>query len=120
MRDGRNPWLGDYNATRRVWSDPKLWSQSSLGGRAHRDVGSLLVGTGFGAAERIEVEATQEVAVGDLAQRVLTFSSSSPAVMGDRADAMLRDLEDKLGPFSHDGMVSDAFVATAQVVRRKN
>ena len=47
-----------------------------------------------------------------------TFSSSSPGVLGDRTDAMLRDVEQRLLPLSCDGSVSEAVVAAAQVLRR--
>jgi hypothetical protein len=56
--------------------------------------------------------------VGDLAKRVLTFSSSSPEVLGDKAEAMLADVAERLLPFSRDGRVAETLVSTAQVVRR--
>jgi len=56
--------------------------------------------------------------VSDLARRVLTFSSSSPEALGDRAEAMLRDVEQRLLPFSRDGVVTEVFASTAQVARR--
>jgi hypothetical protein len=48
----------------------------------------------------------------------MTFSSSSPGVLGDQAEAMLRDVEQRLIPFSRDGCVNEIVVAMAQVVRR--
>ncbi len=54
----------------------------------------------------------------DLARRVLTFSSSSPGVLGERADAMLRDVEQRLLPASRAGSITELVVAAAQVVRR--
>jgi SAM-dependent methyltransferase len=117
-QDGRNAWLDDYTKARRAWSEPKLWSDSRSGGRAHRELANLLQGTGFSVTETIRIEATHEVGVGDLAQRVLTFSSSSPAVVGDKVEALLADVEAKLVPFSHDGRVREVFVAAAQLVKR--
>ena len=69
------------------------------GERAHRDLAAALEGTGFQVGEKIRVETTHRVSVSDLAQRVLTFSSSSPAALGDRVDAMLADIEARLSPF---------------------
>ncbi|MGA7810339.1 MAG: class I SAM-dependent methyltransferase, partial [Bradyrhizobium sp.] len=63
-------------------------------------------------------ETSRAVAVRDLARRVLTFSSSSPGVLGDQAEAMLHDVEARLAPFSREGFVTEIVVATAQVVRR--
>ena len=116
--DDRNPWLGDYDAARRAWSQESLWLDSRRGDRAHRDLASTLEGTGFHASERIRVETTHDISVGDLARRVLTFSSSSPAALGDKVEAMLADVAQRLLPHSHDGLISETLVAIAQVVRR--
>ena len=116
--DSRNPWLGDYDAARRAWSEESLWLDSRRGDRAHRDLASTLEGTGFHASDRIRVETTHDISVGDLARRVLTFSSSSPAALGDKVEAMLADVAQRLLPHSHDGLISETLVAIAQVVRR--
>ncbi len=116
--DGRNAWLEEYTAARRAWSDETLWSQSLSGKRAHRELASLLP-TAFGVTETIRVETTNEIGVADLAQRVLTFSSSSPAALGEKVDPMLRDVEARLMPFSHDGVVKEIVVSTAQIARRR-
>jgi predicted TPR repeat methyltransferase len=116
-RGDRNAWLDDYNAGRRAWSDMRLWSQSRQGER-QRDLAAALDGSGFHIAETIEVETTHEVRAADLARRVLTFSSSSPAALGERADAMLADIETRLLPFSRDGLLTEVVVSTAQIARR--
>ena len=54
----------------------------------------------------------------DLARRVLTFSSSSPAVIGDRVEAMLRDVEQRLLPLSRDGWITEIVATTARQVKR--
>jgi SAM-dependent methyltransferase len=114
----RNAWLDEYNTARRDWSDESLWSESRQGERAHRDLAAALEGTGFHAGEKIRVEATHQVSVSDLAQRVLTFSSSSPAALGDRVDAMLADIEARLSPFGRDGLLTETLLSAAQIVRR--
>src|SRR5436190_1193776 len=65
--DGRNPWLDDYNAARRVWSKETLWSESGSGARTHRDLAGFFRGTRFHAADVIRVETSHEVSVRDLA-----------------------------------------------------
>ena len=115
---GRNPWLEDYNEARRAWSNESLWSESGSAGRTHRDLAGFFRGTRFQAAEVIKVETSHDVSLHNLARRVMTFSSSSPGVLGDRAEAMVRDVEQRLFPFSRDGFVSEVVVAMAQVVRR--
>jgi hypothetical protein len=116
--DGSNPWLDDYNEARRAWSEASLWSESGSGARIHRDLGAFFRGTRFHLADAIKVESNHDVSVRDLARRVLTFSSSSPNVLGDRADAMLADVEWRLLPFSRDGSVTEAVVSIAQLVKR--
>ncbi len=117
---GRNAWLDTYNEARRVWSDQRLWADSRQGERAHRDLPSALEGTAFQLSETIRAEAAHEVSVSDLARRVLTFSSSSPAALGDKVDAMLADVEKRLARFSHDGTLSEVVMAIAQVARRRD
>jgi len=114
----RNPWLDDYNKARRAWSEASLWSESGGAERTHRDLSGFFRGTQFRVGELIKVETSHEISVGDLARRVLTFSSSSPDVLGDNTEAMLRDVEQRLLPFSRDGFVTEVVVATAQVAQR--
>jgi hypothetical protein len=66
----------------------------------------------------IRVETRHEISVRDLARRVLTFSSSSPDVVGDKVEAMLHDVEQRLLPLSHDGWITEVVATTAQVVKR--
>jgi SAM-dependent methyltransferase len=117
VRDGRNAWLDDYNTTRRAWSDAGLLSEAGGGERTHRDLAGFFRGTRFHVTEVITVETSHDVSTGDLAQRVLTFSSSSPQALGDKADAMLRDVEARIAPFSRDGRIDDIVISSAQVVR---
>ena len=116
--DGRNPWLDDYNTTRRTWSKESLWSEAGSGARTHRDLAGFFAGTRFHAADVIRVETSHEVSVRDLARRVLTFSSSSPDVLGDKVEAMLRDVEQRLLPLSRDGHLTEVVATTAQQVKR--
>jgi SAM-dependent methyltransferase len=117
-RDGANPWLEDYDTARRRWSDEDLLTGSRKGEHAHRNPDDVLRPLGFGVVETIRVHATHEVSAADLAQRVLTFSSSSPAALGDRADAMLADIEARLLPFARDGILMETLLSAASVARR--
>jgi SAM-dependent methyltransferase len=119
-KDGRNAWLEEFDAARRAWSNERLWSESRSGHRVHRELASLLEPTTFEAAEVIRVETTKETCVADLAQRVLTYSSSSPAVLGARVEAMLRDVQAPLRPLSRDGVVTEIVTSTAQIARRRS
>src|SRR5882757_6195707 len=116
--DGRNPWLDDYNTARRAWSKESLWSEASSAGRTHRDLAGFFQGTRFHAADVIRVETSHEVSVRDLARRVLTFSSSSREVIGDRVEAMLRDVEQRLLPLSRESRITEIVATTAQLLKR--
>jgi SAM-dependent methyltransferase len=116
--DGRNPWLDDYAAARRAWSSPKLWAESGTGNPGRRDPAPFFRDSAFHLAEMIRTEGSHDIRVEDLARRVLTFSSTSPEALGDRVEAMLADVEQRLLPFSRDGIITEVFVAGAQAVRR--
>ena len=117
-RDGSNQWLDTYNEARRVWSDERLWSQAGKGDRTHRELIAVMQRAGFAVAEAVKVETAHEVSVSDLAQRVLTFSSSSPAALGDKVDATLADVERQLLPFSRDGRITETLISAADILKR--
>jgi len=48
VRDGRNPWLEDYNAARRNWSDAGLLRDADKGARTHRNLADVLGPARFG------------------------------------------------------------------------
>ena len=116
--DGRNPWLDTYNTARRAISPTRLWAESGSGERRHRDLQAFFEGTAFQRKDIIKVETSNGIGIRDLARRVLTFSSSSPDALGDKVDAMLRDVEERLMPFARDGLIVETLVAAAQIVKR--
>ena len=118
VRGGRNPWLGDYDAARRNWSDSGLLVGADKGHQIHRNLPEVLGPAGFGVVDTVRVETTHEVTARDLAWRVLTFSSSSPAALGEKVDAMLADIEARLLPFSRDGVLTETLLSAADVARR--
>ena len=119
VTDGRNGWLEEYTAARRAWSDERLLSQSKSGERVHRELSSVLERTTFCPAEVIRVETTKQTSVADLMQRVLTYSSSSPAALGEKVEPMLRDVEARLMPLSRNNVVTEIIATTAQIARRR-
>jgi ubiquinone/menaquinone biosynthesis C-methylase UbiE len=107
--DGRNGWLDAYNEARRHWS------RETDRTRSRQDLAAVLAGTRFRIEKPISVESSLESSVKDLAYRVLTLSISSPAVLGDKVETMLRDLEQRLLPFSRDGLLREIVIAKADV-----
>ena len=119
LRNECNPWLADYDAARRSWSDKGLLVEASKGEQVHRNLADVLGPAGFGVVETVRVETTHQVSAKDLALRVLTFSSSSPAALGDRVEAMLADIEARLLPFSRGGVLSETLMSAAEIARRQ-
>ena len=109
--DGRNGWLEAYDEARRYWSG------TTDGTRIRPDLAAILADTRFRMAGTIAAEASHELSARDLAQRMLTFSGSSPAILGDKVDAMLHDVEHRLLPFSRDGSLREVVIASATVAR---
>lgn len=107
--DGRNDWLAAYNEARSYWSGTT--------GRAHDRpaLATIVADMRFRIGETITVEGRHELAASDLAHRVLTLSGSSPAILGDKADAMLHDVEQRLLPFSRAGLLREVVIANADV-----
>lgn len=118
VTDGRNPWLDGYNEIRRRWSPAKLWEEAGKGARTHRDLPAYFRGSAFAPTELVTVETSHTVSMQDLAQRTLTYSSSSPDALGDNVEAMLRDVESHLASFGRDGLIAETVVSTAQIVKR--
>ena len=118
VTDARNPWLDGYNEIRRRWSPANLWEEAGRGTRTHRDLPAFFRGSAFAPTEIVAVETSHTVSMQDLAQRTLTYSSSSPEALGDNVEAMLRDVESHLASFSRDGLIAETIVSTAQIVKR--
>ncbi len=115
--DSRNPWIDAYNTARHAWSKESLWSELGSGARTHRDLKGFFRGSRFHLADLFKIEDSHEISVADLARRVLTFSSSSPDVLGGKVDAMLHDVEQRLLPLSRDGFITEVVTGVAQVVK---
>jgi len=113
VSDGRNAWLETFNEARRYWS-------GTADGTRHRpDLAAMLAGTGFRMVGTIAAEASHGLSAGDLARRILTLSGSSPAVLGDKVDAMLHDVEQRMLPFSRAGSLEEVVIASADVARAR-
>jgi SAM-dependent methyltransferase len=109
--DGRNPWVDEYIKARRFWAG------SVKGERYGHRLDNLLHGTRLRSGETIAVDSTHQIRVGDLARRMLTFSTSSPGVLGNKVEAMFRDVESRLLPMSDAGLLNEVVVSTARVAR---
>jgi ubiquinone/menaquinone biosynthesis C-methylase UbiE len=110
VTDGRNPWLNTYRTVRKKWA--------GNGGERHRiDPGTYFQGTRFIHEKTVAVESRQSISVEDLARRILTFSTSSAEILGDKVEPMLADARRELQPFSQDGRIAEIVVSRAAIVR---
>lgn len=116
--DGRNPWLDRYNEIRRRWSPAQLWEEAGRGTRTHRDLSAFFRGSPLQLTELVTVDTSHLVGLHDLAERTLTYSSSSRDALGENVEAMLSEVLNHLVPFSRDGAIAETIVSTAQIVKR--
>jgi hypothetical protein len=107
--DGRNGWLEAYNEARRHWSGTTERTNY------RPDLATIVADTRFRIGETIAVESSHELCASDLAHRVLTLSGSSPAVLSNKVDAMLHDIEQRMLPFSRAGLLREVVIANAEV-----
>jgi SAM-dependent methyltransferase len=109
-KDGRNAWLEAYDDLRVRWGQAKI-------DRSRIDLDAFCAGTRFSKAEKIVVLTEQAIPVEDLVQRVLSFSSTSPALLGDRVDAVLEEARALLEPYAKNGHIAETVETTASIIR---
>lgn len=109
-KDGENPWAETYDALRRHWAGDGRTD------RGHVDLPAFFAGTRFVVGRRIAVRTRHRPSVEDLVQRILSFSSSSSAVLGDRAEAALSEIRAALMPYSDNGIIEETIETSAAIV----
>ncbi|HEY1781840.1 MAG TPA: class I SAM-dependent methyltransferase [Roseiarcus sp.] len=108
LKDGRNRWLGTFNAVRDRWK----------GDRPSRDHDTFFADGHFIRTGAIRVEATYTVPVERLVERVLSMSTSSSERLRDEVPLMKSAMREALAPFAPDGMIEDIVEARAEVFER--
>jgi len=106
--DGRNPWLGAFNAIRDRWRDDRP--------RYDRDV--FFAGGPFVPRGTISVETATTVPVERLADRILSMSTSSPERLGGEVAVMRSAMREALASYASEGMIQDTVEAEAEVFER--
>ncbi len=109
-RNGGNAWLEPYNALRVRWGNASV-------DRSKIDLPAFFAATRFSVSEKITVVTEQTIGVEDLVQRILSFSSTSPAILGDRIEGILQEARDTLGPFSDHGRITETVETIATIIR---
>lgn len=111
--DPANAWLPEYNRVRKAWSsDPdelryKMDHEEWFAPSRFRKVEDKL--------HDIEVQHNHSVSIGDLVNRALSFSNTSPEVVGDRRPQFEAELESALAPFAQDGQLCERVTAKATI-----
>jgi SAM-dependent methyltransferase len=101
-----NPWRDAFERVTRAWS----------GEPHHRKVYEhFFDGTRFAPVADIEVAHRQPIDVEALVERALTRSTTSPAVLGDKAETFKAELRAALEPCFRDGMGEEIVEAKARV-----
>lgn len=108
VKDGRNPWLGTFNAVRGRWR----------GDRPSRDRHGFFADGPFTRTGAIRLEGTHAVPVERLVERVLSMSTSSSDRLGDEVPVMMSTMREALAPFAAEGMIEDIVEAQAEVFER--
>jgi hypothetical protein len=108
VKDGRNPWLGTFNAVRDRWK----------GDRPARDHHTFFADGQFVSTRVIRIEAAYAIPVERLVERVLSMSISSSERLGEEVPAKKTAMHDALAPFAANGMIEDVVEARAEVFER--
>jgi SAM-dependent methyltransferase len=106
--DGRNAWLGAFNAIRDRWRDD----------RPKHDRDLFFAGGRFVPGGTITVETTAAFPIERLADRILSMSTSSPERLGDDVPVMRSAMREALAPYAADGVIQDIVEAEADIFER--
>lgn len=112
VKDARNHWYEPFDAVNLAYSSRKTTGWREIYENWFNE-------TAFAETEVIEHEFTQSITPEALFERLLTRSSTSPAVLGDRLESCRADLMAALEPYFPDGARSETLRAKANVYRRR-
>jgi SAM-dependent methyltransferase len=104
-----NPWLEPYNAVK------SAWARQAGEERYTNDAEQRFAGSRFRFVERIVVTATHCVTIDELIGRMLSRSTNSPEVLGDRLADFKCATAEVLRPLASDGNLREEIEAVARV-----
>jgi SAM-dependent methyltransferase len=105
-----NPWLESHRKTWLGFTVEELE-------RYRVDVPAWFSGSRFEFAFDVTVRARHALTIDSMIARSLSFSVTSPSVLGDRRPEFERAIADTLSPFVRDGVLEEEVEATASVFR---
>ena len=100
-----------------VWRLPQTLGRAETQERHPIDAPAFITDTRFAVAGKIAVQTTQTISVWELASCMLSFSSSSPAILGDRIEEMLDGVRAAMLPVSNNGAITEVVETWATIVR---
>ena len=106
-----NDWVAAYRKMRDAWSPGHNESFYKV------DLEQWFAPSRFRKVEDICVPYTHRVTIDDLIARALSFSTSSPAVLGERRPQFEAEMRAALEPFAHDSELEEALAVKATVFR---
>jgi SAM-dependent methyltransferase len=104
-----NSWARKFREVRRAWSPDPDESRYKV------DLHQWFEPSPFKRKDEIEVVHRQCITISDLISRALSFSTSSPALLGERRPQFEAAIEKAIEPFTVDGVLEEELVAKATV-----
>ncbi len=104
-----NAWHEKFRQLRRTWSSDPDES------RYRPDLTRWFAASRFRQVDEISAVETHTIAIPDLVGRGLSFSVTSPAVLGERRAQFEKAIEDAMKPLAKDGLIEEELLATATV-----
>ncbi len=104
-----NAWAVRFKDVRRAWSPDFDESRYKI------DLDQWFAASRFRKVDEIRVEYRHRVSVPDLIGRAVSFSITSPAVLGERRPQFEAAIEAAVAPFANDGAVEEELAVSAMV-----
>jgi SAM-dependent methyltransferase len=109
-----NAWNTDYKKVRKAWSTDPDESRYRI------DLDQWFAGSRFQRLSEIELLHRHLVEIGDLVSRALSFSTTSPAVLGERRPQFEAAVESALTPFATAGALEEELRVKATIFSRRS
>ncbi len=107
-----NPWVAKFKEVRRAWSSESDESRYNI------DMDEWFAASRFRKKDEIRTEHRQRVTINELIGRALSYSITSPAVIGDRRPQFEAQMRAALEPFADGGAIEEEVVAIATIFGR--
>jgi SAM-dependent methyltransferase len=104
------PWEHKYKEIRRAWSSDPNES------RYRPDLDQWFAVSRFRRLDEISIVVERRVTVDELVGRALSFSITSPAVLGERRPEFERELRTALDEFATQGSIEEQVMAKASII----